>query len=353
MQDGLTAARLPDYPLAIRYFEEARKLAPDAPEIYFNLGLAESKIPGRELRAIAWFCAYLAANPSAPNATAIKQQITTLDVTNQSNVLRLLKTSQDATDQVSGQYHVIGLKAVASRWADLGDFTAALNTVKLMTPGPRDYDPNVWNELSMQGSSMSIKEAVERHVRNYRDFALRDIAHAQVEAKDLKNARRTIDLMSHSQSKTRVLIAIADSESGSDNKTDALKTLRQARDMAGRVGREPGMGLTDSTYDMKQLHEEIAAAETKVRAATSRPPDTARQTLPPVQASDWLKRLDDTAEDGPCPLNSEPFLDLSAYLKSTPSDNPGAIASRLGQAASVMVKARQDISKLLKAQGLR
>jgi tetratricopeptide (TPR) repeat protein len=329
---------------------EARKLAPDAPEIYFNLGLAESKIPGRELRAIAWFGAYLAANPSAPNASAIKQQIMTLDVANQSTIARLLRTSQDATDRVSGQYHVEGLKAVAARWADFGDFTAALNTVKLMTPGPRDYDPNVWNELSMQGSTMTIKQAVEKHVRDYRDFALRDIALAQAEARDFKNARRTIELMVYSESKTRSLMALGESELKAGDKAGALKTLRQARDTAGRIGRESGIGLMDSTYIMKQLQERIAAAETEIHAAQAASP---ADPIPPVQASDWLRRLDETAEDGTCPLNTEPFLNLPAYLESASPDNPGAIASNLGRAATALVRARKDISNLLKAQGVR
>ena len=96
---GISAAKLPDYPLAIRYFEEARKLAPEAPVIYLNLGLAESKIPGRELRAMAWFGAYLAAYPDAPNAAAVKEQITALDVRNQSAVSRMIKTLEDAANR--------------------------------------------------------------------------------------------------------------------------------------------------------------------------------------------------------------------------------------------------------------
>src|SRR5262245_48478893 len=63
---GVIAAKQKDYQVAIRFFQEARTLAPDAREIFFNLGLAESKIPGHELRAICWFGAYLAANPNVP-----------------------------------------------------------------------------------------------------------------------------------------------------------------------------------------------------------------------------------------------------------------------------------------------
>ena len=75
INNGIIATKVPDYLLAVRYFEEARKVAPQSPEIFFNLGLAESKIPGRELRAICWFGAYLTAAPDAPNTAAVKEQM--------------------------------------------------------------------------------------------------------------------------------------------------------------------------------------------------------------------------------------------------------------------------------------
>ena len=91
---------MPDYPLAVHYFEAARKAAPEAPVVFLNLGIAESKMPGRELRAIAWFGAYLAAYPDAANAAAVREQIAALDVRNQSNVSRLIKTMQEAADLI-------------------------------------------------------------------------------------------------------------------------------------------------------------------------------------------------------------------------------------------------------------
>jgi hypothetical protein len=88
---GVLAAKQQDYLLAVRYFQDARKLAPQAPEIYYDLGLAESKIPGRELRAIAWFGAYLAAIPDSANSAAVKAEIARLDVKSQSDLSRLIK----------------------------------------------------------------------------------------------------------------------------------------------------------------------------------------------------------------------------------------------------------------------
>src|SRR5690348_16990201 len=60
---GVMAAKQQEWEIAIQSFQEARKTAPDAPELFYNLGLAESKLPGRELRAIAWLGAYQAASP--------------------------------------------------------------------------------------------------------------------------------------------------------------------------------------------------------------------------------------------------------------------------------------------------
>src|SRR5471030_1849083 len=62
VKKGIIAAKEQEWEIAIQSFQEARKTAPNAPELFYNLGLAESKIPGRELRAIAWFGAYLTAN---------------------------------------------------------------------------------------------------------------------------------------------------------------------------------------------------------------------------------------------------------------------------------------------------
>lgn len=123
---GIIAARVPDYLLAIGYFEEARQLAPQAPVIYLNLGLAESKIPGRELRAIAWFGAYLAAYPKAPNAAAVKEQIAVLEVKNKSNVLRVLKSTQDAASQLPDSAGDYALHDLAWLYAKAGDIPTAM-----------------------------------------------------------------------------------------------------------------------------------------------------------------------------------------------------------------------------------
>jgi tetratricopeptide (TPR) repeat protein len=124
---GISAAKESKYQVAVQYFQEARASSPFAPEIFYNLGLVESRIAGRELRAIAWFGAYLASAPNIPNAAAVRKQIGVLDVTATNNLTRLLKlileqSSQPTIDKQSLPY-------VAGALAGAGDFEGALKIV--------------------------------------------------------------------------------------------------------------------------------------------------------------------------------------------------------------------------------
>ena len=191
LDKGIIAARAPDYPLAIRYFEEARKLAPTAPVVFMNLGIAESKMPSRELRAMAWLGAYLAALPDAPNAAAVKEQIAVLEVRNKSNVSRLIKAVQDAANQVPedtrmptmgrDKEHI--LYQVSRLWARIGDVANAQKTAKLIT-----------------------KSAM------WRDSAYQEIAGAQFVAGDKAGALQTAGAIHDKDKKQDIQKAIAEAE---------------------------------------------------------------------------------------------------------------------------------------------
>lgn len=122
---GFIAAKNQDWELAIQKFQEARVIAPDAPELFKNLGLAESKIPERELRAIAWFGAYLAAATNAPDKAAVNDLIITLQIRNRTNLSRLIKTVQNAAGNFSGEDREDNLSDAADLWARYGDINEA------------------------------------------------------------------------------------------------------------------------------------------------------------------------------------------------------------------------------------
>lgn len=121
---GVLAAQQQEWAIALQSFQDARKIAPTAPEIYYNLGLTESKIPGRELRSIAWLAAYLAAEPAAPNASAIKTAILGLLVKNEGNNNRFIEVARQAAEQVpAGDMGVkdVALSEIFALYAEKGD----------------------------------------------------------------------------------------------------------------------------------------------------------------------------------------------------------------------------------------
>ena len=95
MEKGIVAAKQQDYQLAIQYFQEVRPKASDEPILYFNLGLAEAKIPGRELRAICWLEAFLATNPTGSKPEAVNNLIKELEVKSAGHLSHLIQSLQE------------------------------------------------------------------------------------------------------------------------------------------------------------------------------------------------------------------------------------------------------------------
>lgn len=150
-QKGLVAAEQQDWPLALRYFLEAQKAEPDAQQIWFNLGLTSSKLPEHELRALAWFKAYILAEPQAANAPAIRAEIARLEVTYESRLGKIidalqavakLRLSQGKKDEISAVLEHQGLAStptyarrsgviLAAARNYLGDIPGGLKTFRI------------------------------------------------------------------------------------------------------------------------------------------------------------------------------------------------------------------------------
>jgi tetratricopeptide (TPR) repeat protein len=269
LNKGIIAAKVPDYPLAIRFFEDARKIAPWAPVIFLNLGIAESKMPGRELRAIAWFGAYLAASPDAPNAAAVKEQIAVLDARSQSNVSRLIKALQDAARQSDRRHD---LDQVAELWAKAGDISAALKIADRQ------------NATYLVGGTSTYVV----------------IALVQAERGDSSGAQKTLDLIRDTYEKTNALLSIAESQSRSGNIADAKRFLTSAQKTAALVKGSDGKSRTQR--DIAITQDKIATANANAPIATHQSTTDAQPAIQPaVTASDWLNKLDDRSQNGNCP----------------------------------------------------
>ena len=184
IQNGKEAAQQKDYLSAIRYFEQARAAAPNAPEIYGYLGLAESKIAGRELRAVAWYAAYLAANPRAGNAAAVNNAIAELLKTSENNISLLMNTWETAAnnmpDSADRGPHTNGWRRDSSR-SDVGEWYAWYGSIEdarriaKSIPNPYMADQVLCQIISTQLAAGDMA-AAKRTSQSIRDATAREIA---------------------------------------------------------------------------------------------------------------------------------------------------------------------------------
>jgi hypothetical protein len=122
---GLAAAKQEEWSLAIKYFGAARKAAPRAPSVLFNQALAESHVPGRELRAIVLFKAYLVAFPDSPKAAAVQEQIANLQIKVEGTMNSLLEQARNMTAKFPQDERENYLSSLATARAKTGDIDGA------------------------------------------------------------------------------------------------------------------------------------------------------------------------------------------------------------------------------------
>jgi hypothetical protein len=99
-EEGLRQARAENFTAAATHFEAALRDEPTSPLLLYNLALAEAEIPGRELRAICWLGAFLAARPDTAAKEEVIAQIEVLRRLSRENIERLIALYTNAGNQV-------------------------------------------------------------------------------------------------------------------------------------------------------------------------------------------------------------------------------------------------------------
>lgn len=291
IKKGILAAKQQDYLLAVRYFQDARKIAPDAPEIFFNLGLAESKIPSRELRAIAWFGAYLAATTNTPNAAAVKDQIDALEVKSQSNLSHLIQTALKTADLIQDAFiQASAFESIAKSQVKANDIAGAKNT---FASAEKAAD-SLLNEYP-QGTFQTTRQMEKNNIELSKGDAVASLA----KAGDLEDAQKVADSICN----------------GPISKGTADTAIEEAqKKAASKIAVEPTVSI--------------------------------------ITVSNWLVRLDDSSEDWdhPCALSTDPFLDLGSYLTAQHSDDPKNLFNALEHTIEKIVIAQNTIDRMLKQQ---
>lgn len=246
---GVLAARQQEWDIALQSFQDARKIAPTSPEIYYNLGLTESKIPGRELRAIAWLAAYLAADPQAPNASVVKTAIQGLLVKNEGNNDRFIEITRKAAEQVPpGELGVgkeVALAEVFRLYAEEGneDKAAAFASEEHLSEVDLTSNSALYSMTDFGGregiqQARLLAPSQEPIVRGW-------IAMGEAKIGDIAGALKDISAMpdgksSDNGSKPLALIAVARTQFKLGLKQASWATLQEARNAAQKMDNRYG-----------------------------------------------------------------------------------------------------------------
>lgn len=195
VNQGMSADQQGNYLAAIGHFREALTAAPDDPQIFFNLGVAESKIPGRELRAISWFGAYLSVEPDAPNTKAVLKEINTLRSVHRQTLLAVVRLADEAAAHSGND----GFVAVVDQYrARAGDFSTALIKAAAFQPRLRD---SVYSEIALSqalagDSAGAIATFGLIEAEEVRSVAQTRAIEAQLDVGDIQGALQIWSLMS-------------------------------------------------------------------------------------------------------------------------------------------------------------
>jgi len=231
---GLSAVKLGAWDVAADSFDEARKLAPNAAGILFYQGLAESHLPGRELRAIVLYKAYLGTFSNAPNARSVENEIATLKTSAKSTTSELISSAiswnEDNADLVSHDLLESRLARLVYYQSLLGDLEGALTLayrveqiqIRLLV-----YSDIIKNLVILEkfDDAKRVADLINDDGRvdpNQRDLAFKLISEAQAEATlsnsklSIKDAKDTARLIKNGPLRNSELAKIAAIQQHSD-----------------------------------------------------------------------------------------------------------------------------------------
>ena len=307
---GVIAARQKDYLLALNYFQDARRAAPESPDILFNIALAEAKIPGRELRAMAWFGAYLAAKPEAENADAVREQIKELQVRNKGNTLRLVGLYQEAgrmSKEPSYAYHL------GNRWEEAGDVDSLKQVI--------------------DNAAICASEAAcpPDHLRALeKDNLERGVNSLLLKKADFDGARRRAASVGGTELKRELEVNIAQALAISQAKRGDFAAAYQTID-----GMDPGYS-NPHFADKKNAEVAVGEISERMLGGADRGP----------ALSEWLSFFSTDGQD----LNAPFYLDFPGTLKKLDYEVPGALSLKLRESSAALATKTQRIESMLERQ---
>lgn len=367
--EGRRADEKGDHPGAIVAFRKALRIAPRSPEVLFHLAVAEARMPGRELRAMAWLGAYLSAWPDAPNRERVDRQIAEWRAGHLKTLSRLIRAADDAVR--TPHVHSVYLGAVAKSWADMGDLEAA-RRLAAFTENAHFRD-GAYGRLALAearaGDIKGAKATIELILDpGEKHLTQRDLVAIQLKAGDLSGAQATWKGMADIAALSAIELAhppaaalIAEAQGQRGDRVGARMTLGLALQQAEAVAATQRDRVYADLAEAQARNGDVAGAQntvrriqdpsdnpkTLVRDAIALAKKTKRQADAGVGVEAWMGLLDDDNLAHACPLKSPIFLDQPAYLQALPlPEGPEALAERILDPIRQLILAQETLDDL-------
>ena len=297
-QRGLIAAQQGQWTVALRYFEEARKPAAHQPQILFNIGLAESKLPGRELRAAAWLRAYLAARPGASNEKAVRELIGALDVRLEGTLETILRQARDLALRLpAGFDRNEALQKIGRTQATMRDFAGAKETVARMAPDDGSGPGWVARALAEAGDVAGAKQvvaAIKESFHIYRSSAYAGIGVTQAGAGDVAGAEATLAEAKDDGYRLSGLYDVAQVLFRAGRKAEAAAWVNRA---AQTINAMPAAARADYYKGLGAMQASIDDVEGALRTAALTPQQQRGDVLVAVDHA-YRRRFDERLQAG-------------------------------------------------------
>lgn len=240
MEKGITAAKQGDYAEALIYFKQAQEIAIHSADIFYNMGLAESMMSGRELRAISWFGAYLSEHPGAANRAAVQVRMAALKAKSEKTIRTFLQLSEETAKEFTIPYfYDNSLFRTAVLCAEVGDGAAVERIERLIADPPqKSFSLHELLQMQLRNGDTAAAEITENRIQDpYTIGEVQlEIADAKFRLGDLEGARETLTAALESPNSTEdacykstVLTRVAEVQIKQGDISGAKQTLVEAK----------------------------------------------------------------------------------------------------------------------------
>ncbi len=281
MIQGLAAAKLEKWDLAIKHFKEAREIAPYAPEVLFNLALAYD-MAGRDFFAIPGYRAYLASASGDATSVNVRVKLVMLEDKVSTDIYNLIYKAKESLPGVDeylynaseAVYVAFGIKtpaderrreitelrtayrnkhiakvyaAIAAVQIKTKDFAGARATASRIADESGFSKSDIYKEINEAQRASAYYQLLDGDIAGAMETAsgITDvdeisyingyIVGAQADAGDIDGAKQTASLIKRKETLSYAYRKIGEALARAGDKAEARKMLTQAVETASLI----------------------------------------------------------------------------------------------------------------------